>query len=114
MSLSEKLRNKKCPVERVTVDGMVFSVSGRSLNATAAITAKARKKDGVLQGDKLDRLLLEACVSDPDDGSIMTAEEWGDVPRAITGPLMTVILSLCGLDQEDVQRDPKNSGSIES
>lgn len=115
MSLKEKLKLKKCPVERVTIDGETYIVTGLSLNATAKLTASCRNAStGKLNGDKLDRTLLEACVSDPDDGSTMTADEWGEVPRSITGPLVSVILNLCGLDKDDIQRDPKDSGSTKS
>lgn len=114
MSLSEKLLKKKCPVEKVTVDGIDFLVTGKSLNDTAALTAKCRSAKGVLDGDKLDRELLAACVSDADGVSDMTPQQWGEVPRAITGPLMTVILSLCGLDKDDIKRSPKDSDSTES
>lgn len=114
MSLSEKLKKKACKSERVTVDGDVFVVTGKSLNDTAAIMAKARKANGTLNGDKLDRLLLEACVTDPDDGSNMPADEWGGVSRHITGPLMATIMSVCGMDKDDFQRDPKDSDSTES
>lgn len=113
--LREKLKLKKCPVERVTIDGEVYIVTGLSLNATAKLTANCRSAStGKLNGDKLDRVLLEACVTDPEDGSALTADEWGDVPRSITGPLVSVILNLCGLDKEDIQRDPKDSGSTKT
>lgn len=114
MSLSEKLKKKACKSERVTIDGDCFIVTGKSLNDTSAIMAKARKANGTLNADKLDRLLLEACVSDPDDGSSMPADEWGGVSRHITGPLMATIMSVCGMDKDDFQRDPKDSGSTES
>lgn len=114
MSLSEKLLKKKCPSERVTVDGMEFIVTGKSLNDTAAITAKCRNAKGVLNGDMMDRELLAACVTDSDGVSDMTPAQWGQVPRAVTGPLMTVVLNLCGLDREDVKRSPKDSDSTES
>lgn len=111
MSLSDRLKKRSCPSEVVTIDGERFRVTGLSLNATAAITAKSRKKDGKLDGEKMDRLLLEACVSDTDDGSSLTAEEWGQQPRAFTGPLMSEVMRLCGMDKDDIDRDPKDSGS---
>lgn len=114
MPLSEKIKKKACPSEIVTVLGDTYLVTGKSLNDAAAITAKARQKDGKLNGEKLDRMLLEACVSDPEDKSTMTADEWGQAPRAITGPLMTVIMSLCGFDREDLERSPKDSSSTAS
>lgn len=114
MSLSEKLLKRKCPSERVTIDGIEFIVTGKSLNDTAALNAKCRSSKGVLDGDKLDRELLAACVADADGVSDMTPQQWGEVPRSITGPLMTVVLNLCGLDRDDVKRSPKDSDSTES
>lgn len=114
MSLSEKLKKIPCKSERVTIDDAVFVVTGKSLNDTAAIMAKARKANGTLNGDKLDRLLLEACVTDPDDGSTMPEKEWGGISRHVTGPLMATIMSVCGMDKDDFQRDPKDSGLTES
>lgn len=114
MSLSEKLLKRECPKETVTVDGLDFIVRGLSLNDTAALMAKCRSAKGVLDGDKIDRELLAACVSDVDGSNDMTSKQWGEVPRAITGPLLSVVLNLCGLDKEDVKRSPKDSGSTES
>jgi|GEM_PF-2792545 len=115
MSLSEKLRKKKVPQEIVTIDGERYSVRGLSLNDTASVLAKCRKgKDQKLDGDKFDRTLLASCVCDPDDASTATADEWGEAPRSVTGPLMGVVMNLCGLDKDDVQRDPKDSDSTES
>jgi len=114
MSLSERLKKKACKSERVTIDGEAYIVTGKSLNDTAAIMAKARKANGTLNGEKFDKEILAACVSDADGVSDMSAEQWGQVPRSITGPLVSVIFNLCGLDKEDVQRSPKDSGSTES
>lgn len=114
MKLFDKIKKAPCKSELVTIDGDQFQVTGKTLNDTGAMMANARKKNGRLDGDLLDRLLLEACVSDPATGETMSADEWGCVPRTITGPLMKVCLDLCGLDDEDIQRDPKDTGSTES
>jgi hypothetical protein len=34
-------------------------------------------------------------------------------PRHITGPLVGVVMQLNGLDDEDLERDPKESGTTE-
>lgn len=112
--LREKLKLKKCPSRRVTVEGETFVVTGLSLAAVGRLTASCRNSVGKLNGERLDAVLLAACVSDPDDGSTMTAEEWPEIPRAITGPLMSVVMKLCGLDKDDVQLGPNDSGSTES
>mgnify|MGYP000971197734 CR=1 FL=1 len=114
MSLKAKLQKRKCPSEQVTIAGEKFTVTGKSLNDVSAVMAKCRNAKGTLNGDKLDRELLSSCVADEDGTTDMTPDDWGGVPRQITGPLMKVILSLCGLDSEDIQRDPKDSDSTQS
>lgn len=108
MSVFEQLKKKPQKSEYVTIDGLKFLVTGKSLNDASKIAAKARKQNGMLDGDKLDRLLLEACVSDPETGQGMSADEWGSAERYTTGPLVSVCLSLCGFDKDDIQRDPKD------
>lgn len=112
--LTEELLKIECKVEVVTIGTLSFVVTGKSLNDGGAIMAKARKANGTLNGDKLDRLLLESCVSHPVDGSKTSADDWGRMPRHITGPLMATIMSVCGMDKDDFQRDPKDSDSTES
>lgn len=114
MSVFDELRKSTCPSELVTVRGKTFCVTGLSLNASGALAAKCRKSNGLLEGDKLDRAILEACVTDPQTGERFTSKEWGESPRAYTGPLSKVALDLSGFDESDIQRDPKDSGSIEN
>lgn len=112
MSLAEKLRTATCPKETVSVSGLSFTVSGLSIAAVGKLTAKFRRKDGSLDGNSLDLALLSECVCDADDASKATPSEWRDVPRAITGPLMKVVLRLNGLDGDDI--DPKGGEPTES
>ena len=112
MSLSEKLKKVTVPSEIVTVSGIRFRCIGKSLLDGAEITAKAAKKK-VKKPGYLDACWLAECVEDVDDGSKMTAEEWISQPRKITGPLIAVISKLNGLDDEDLERDPKESDSTE-
>ncbi len=114
MSLKAKLQKRKCPSELVRVADCEFTVTGKSLNDVAAMFAKCRNAKGTINGDKLDRELLAACVADADGTSDMTAEDWGNVPRQITGPLVKVIINLCGIDTDDIQRDPKDLDSTQS
>lgn len=111
MGLAERLKKKQCPHKLVEVDGIVFKVSGLSLRDRAECFAKGRnKKSGKADGTRTDAVFLSKCVSD-DNGDTMTADEWLDVPACITGPLMSVVIELNGLDADDVEglSDPKDS-----
>jgi hypothetical protein len=44
----------------------------------------------------------------------MSADEWMKQPRNITGPLVSVVMQLNGLDDEDLERDPKDNGTTET
>jgi hypothetical protein len=59
--------------------------------------------------------MLEACVADAEDGSKLTAAEWSEAPSHITGPIMSIVMSVCGMDKDDLKRDdPKASSSTEN
>lgn len=108
MSLSDKLKKITCPSEVVTVAGIKFLCTGKSLLDGGEITAKASKKK-VKKAGYLDACWLAECVEDADDHSKLTPEEWMAQPRSITGPLVKVVSSLNGLDDEDLERVPKES-----
>ena len=110
MTLAEQLIKKPSKVDTVTIDDMVFIVTGKSKTERAELTAKARTKTGTFVGDKFDSLALEACVTMA-DGSKLTAAQWDGVSAHITGPLMSVVLNVCGFDKDDIQRSPKDSDS---
>ena len=111
MNLAERLKSKSVRSETVVVDGDQYSVKGKSKAERGRLFARSRKKDGSIDSDKLEAILLEACVTS-DDGSTATVEEWNLAPAHITGPLVAVIMSVCGLDKDDL--DPKDSDSTES
>tara|TARA_R110000868_G_scaffold260927_1_gene519049 strand:+ start:5999 stop:6343 length:345 start_codon:yes stop_codon:yes gene_type:complete len=114
MSLSERLKKKSVKFERVTVDGDVYIVTGKSKLELGKIRANARRKDGSLNTDKLEAELLVSCVTD-EGGTSATANEWEHASSHVTGPLVTAVISVCGMDRDDLKRDdPKDSDSIES
>lgn len=114
MSLSEKLRLKKCLTQTVEIDGDKYTVSGKTKRERGVLFAQARRKNGQVDSDKLECLLLVDCVTDADDGSSATAEEWNATPSHIVGPIINAIMLVCGMDKDDLGRDPKDSGSTES
>ena len=113
MSLSDKLKKINCPSEIVTIDGIRFKCSGKSLLDGGEISAKANRKKNRKAGF-LDACWLAECVEDADDGSKMTADEWMSQPKRITGPLIVVVMELNGLDNDDLERDPKDLGTTET
>lgn len=114
MSLSEKLKLKECLQQTIEVDGDQYVVQGKTKRERGALFAQARRKNGTVNGDRLESLLLVACVMDAADGSRATEEEWNAAPSHITGPLINAIMAVCGMDKDDLGTDPKDSDSIES
>lgn len=113
MSLNDKLQKLVCPTEVVTLAGVKFRCTGKSLLDGGEITAKASRKKNKRAG-YVDACWLSECVEDAEDGSRLSADEWMRQPRNITGPLVSVVMQLNGLDDEDLERDPKDSGTIEN
>lgn len=114
MSLAERLKKKPVKVENVTVDGDRYVVTGKSKLDKGKIYASCRRKDGTLDLDKLESALLAACVTDEENSSA-PVDVWESASSHITGPLVAAVLSVCGMDKDDLKRDdPKDSGSTEN
>lgn len=114
MTLSERLKKKAIKSERVTVDGDLYLVTGKSKLDRSKIYAKARRKDGTLDVDKLETEFLVECVTD-EEGSRAAADDWNASPSHITGPLVNAVMGVCGLDKDDLKReDPNGSSSTEN
>ena len=114
MSLSDILKKKTVKVERVTIDEVEFVVTGKTKSERAALMASNRRKNGTLDGDKFDSQALADCVTLAEDGTRSPASDWDIASSHITGPLTAVVMSVCGFDKDDIQRDPKDSDSTES
>lgn len=115
MSLKDKVLARKPKTETVNVEGDDFLIVGKSRRDRGVLFAKARnKKDGQVDSDKLEGLLLAACVCDPETKEPLLGDfrDWDGVDSAITGPLVAHIMRICGLDKQDF--GPKDSDSTES
>ena len=110
MSMADELKKRAVKVDNVTIDGLEFVVTGLSRADRSALMAKHRNKDGTLNGSKFDSHALSERVA-MKDGSTLTAAEWDATPAHISGPLMAVVMNVCGFDKDDIQRDPKDSDS---
>ena len=113
MNLSERLRSKKPKVERVLVDGDIYLVSSKSKLERGRLFARSKKKDGSINSDMLESLMLEACVT-TEDGTNAPVQDWDMAPSYVTGPLINAIMSVNGMDKDDLGRDPKDLDSTES
>jgi hypothetical protein len=113
MSLSDKLSKVATPSEVVSIHGIRFRCCGKSLLDGGEISAKAAKRKTKRVGF-MDACWLEACVEDADDGSKLSADDWMKQPRSVTGPLVSVVMRLNGLDDQDLERDPKDSSTTET
>ncbi len=116
MSLLDRIKKIEAPESRVTVDGIKYLCVGKSgldasnIATSAEATNKKRKSQG-LKKLSLDYFYLAECVSS--DGETLSAEEWSQVPRKHTAPLVVEVMRLNGLDDEDIERDPKESSTTE-
>jgi hypothetical protein len=115
MSLLAKLKEKQVRTETIEVDGDKFELRGLSKLERSKVFASARNsKSGKMDNDKLESLLLSACVFEPGGGAVTSDwKEWSGLPSHITGPLVAGVMRVCGLDQQDLG-DPKDSDSTES
>lgn len=111
-NLLEKLKSKSVLwVERV-VDGDNYAVRGLDLAQKAKVYAQARKSDGMLDSFRLDAGFLAACVCDPETKQPLgDINVWRGVPGHITGPLLSAVADVCGLNTDNAV-DPKDLDSI--
>jgi len=118
MKLGDKLKAIK-PTETVlTIAGNKYRVCGMLASKKADLLAESRDKKGGFIPGKADGLFLSCCVRDFDSGEAFFNEEewaeWGNVPGDITGPLMAECMRVCGVDNDDVGREVKNSDTTAS
>lgn len=114
MSLKERIKKRDVARETVTVQGEQFLIVGKSKRDRAAIFAKCKsKKTEKLNYELLEDTLLAECVYDPElNEPLLDVTEWGSIDSAITGPLMSHVMRVVGMDKDDV--NPKDSGATET
>jgi len=114
MSLKERIKQRDVSKEIVTVQGEKFLIVGKSKRSRAETFAKCKsKKTEKLNFELLEDTLLAECVYDPESNEpLLDVSEWGNVDSAITGPLMSHIMRIVGMDKDDV--NPKDSGATET
>lgn len=116
-SLRERLRTIEKPESTLTIRGEKFLVVGLTRTHRAEVFAACRKADGKADTAKMEGVLLSSCVRDPESREELFSPDdwrsWDDLPAAITGPLVAEILSLNGMDNDDIGREVKNSGTTD-
>lgn len=116
MSLKDKVLAKKPRTETVTVDGDDYLIVGKSKRDRGALIAKGRKRDGTVDGDRLENILLTACVCDPETKEPLFTDaevkSWEGIDAAVTGPLFSHVMRVCGMDKQDL--GPKDCDSTEN
>lgn len=113
MSLSEKLRAKKCRVETVEIDGDAYRVTGVSMRQLGEVVSGEFRLRKTIPAVVFDAILLAECVTDVSDESKASIDEWLEASSHITTPLVPVAKRVCGIDLEG-RSDPKDSGAIET
>lgn len=119
MSLLDRIKKIETPESVVTVDGIKYRLTGKSgldasgIATTAEVTNKKRKAAGQKRLG-LDYFYLAECCCDAESGETLTPEEWAAAPRKHTSPLVVEVMRLNGLDDEDIERDPKESSTTET
>lgn len=119
MSLLDKIKKIETPESIINVDGIKYRVKGLSgldgslVYAAHDATNKKRKAAG-LKKMSLDYFFLAECVTDVESGESLTPEQWSTVPRKHTAPLVVEVMALNGLDDQEIERDPKESSTTET
>lgn len=112
MSLADKIRKAPVKSVEVEIDGVTYRVTGKLKSERGRLIGLAKRKDGTTNFEKLENIMLEACVCDAEDGSTATQEDWSQTSSHITGPLVARVMTVCGMDKDDL--GPKHSDSTES
>lgn len=119
MGLLDRIQKIETPASVITVDGIRYKVKGLSgldasdLHTTAERENKKRKQTGQKRLS-LDYFYLSACVSEAESNETLLPAQWAEVPRKHTSPVVVETMRLNGLDNEDIERDPKDLGTTET
>ena len=113
MSLIDLIQKIETPESVITVDGIRYRVVGKSgLDsggiAMACEQSNKKRKQAGLKRISLDYFYLAECVSQVDTGETLTAEQWANVHRKHTAPIVVEVMRNNGLDDQDIERDPKD------
>lgn len=119
MSLLDRIQKIATPESVITVDGIKYRVEGKSgldaaSIATTAETSNKKRKASGLKRLSLDYFYLAECAKEVETGETLTPEQWATIPRKHTSPIVVEVMALNGLDDQDIERDPKESSTTET
>ena len=115
MSLKERLLSKLPKSETVSVDGESFLVRGLTHLSRAKCFSDGRDKKGDMPAGRVELNFLSECVCDPEtQQTVMNWSEWSSVPSHITGPLVSKVRELNGLDSEDIGKKQEDTSEATS
>lgn len=103
-TLGQRLKAMAPPEMRVQVQGETFLLRGLKRSERSTVYADSQDKNGKTDFAKLEGLVLAKCVLDAQTKETVLDDwkEWGDVPAAVTGPLIGALMKLNGFDNEDL------------
>lgn len=114
-SLRERVLARQQRTQAVCIDGETFVVKSLSHLDRAKCFTDGRDKKGDMMPGRSEANFLSACVCDPETQStVMDWKEWTGVPAYITGPLISVIRELNGLDLEDIGKKPEDTSETQN
>jgi hypothetical protein len=115
MSLRDKVLSKQAKTQTVVVDGDTVLVRSLPHLDRAKCFTDGRDKKGDMAPGRSEANFLAACVCDPETSSpIMDWKEWSTAQDYITGPLLSVIRDVNGLDAEDLGKKPDDTSDTTS
>jgi hypothetical protein len=114
MSLREKLLAAQPKTETFVIDGDKYVVSGCRKTRRAELLEQSRGKNEKANYDKFENLLLEECVTDEGVNFLLSADEWGNAPSHISGPLVSVIMRVNGMDKQDLGKEQSDTSETQS
>lgn len=118
MSLRDELLSEPLRKNLVTIRGRKFTVLEIDDAESARLMASCRKPNGKwIEDDMLDNKLLSRCIRDEHEAEVFSMEEWKEwrkLGRGWTGPLRSEVLTINGLQNDDVGRELKNSDTTAS
>ncbi len=100
--------------ETIVLDGDKYVVKGTRKTRRAELLEQSRGKNEKANYDKFENLLLEECVEDEAGNFILSADEWGQAPSHITGPLVSVIMRVNGMDKQDLGKEQSDTSETQS
>jgi hypothetical protein len=117
-SLRDELLSEPLIKRRVVIRGKQFTILEADDGELGRLMASCRKADGKwIAEDMVDCKLLSRCVKDAEEKDIFGLDEWKEwrrLGRGWTGPLRREVMSLNGLDNDDVGIEVKNSDTTTS